>query len=127
MKETKIITVYGHDYDGAEWVKAKAEIEALKSEGFKQVSSDEVRGLYTLTFTREVEEPPEKVGHGLFVVCFVLDKHARSDWEAFDCESDAVKRYEELVECGHCYTVTLAKPIRSTDYDCEPASGHCAD
>ena len=113
MKETKLVTVYGHDYDGTEWLKTKAKIAALKLDGFKQTSSDEMRGLYTLTFTRE-----EKVGHGLFVVCYVLRAELEAGWEAFDCESDAVKRYEELVECGNCYTVTLAKPIRSTDYDC---------
>lgn len=67
------------------------------------------------------EAEKDEPRHGAFAVCYVLDAETESDWEAFDCEADAVKRYEELVKSGDCYTVTLAKPIRSTDYDCEPA------
>ena len=67
---------------------------------------------------RKEKREAGKERHGGWLVCYVLDAETESDWEAFDCEVDAVKRYEELTSAGACYTVTIAKPIRSTDYDC---------
>lgn len=71
----------------------------------------------------EIDREKAVESHGSWIVCYVLDdeEHGTDEWEAFDCEADAVKRYEELVSEGDCYTVTIARSIRSTDYDCEDA------
>ena len=56
-----------------------------------------------------------------YLVCYVMDDvdengdRYNSDYEAFDCNIDATERYDQLIEAG-AYSVTIARPILSTDY-----------
>lgn len=56
-----------------------------------------------------------------YLVCYVMDdvdengNRHNSDYEAFECGPDALKRYKQLINSG-AYSVTIAEPIVSTDY-----------
>ena len=53
-----------------------------------------------------------------FIVTWVEDDGATDSWEAFDSMESARALYDNLVERGF-YTVSLCKPIVSTDYACD--------
>ena len=53
-----------------------------------------------------------------FIVVWVEDGGATDSWAAFDSMESARALYDDLVERGF-YTVSLCKPIVSTDYACE--------
>ena len=70
-----------------------------------------------LSCVPSILEPSDEPRHGAFVVCYVYPDGIDADYEAFDTEKEAMERYEALV--GFEYSsVTIAKPVRSTDYDC---------
>jgi hypothetical protein len=51
-----------------------------------------------------------------YLVCYTLDDtNNTADYEAFDCGTAASARYKQLIESG-AYSVTIARPIVSTDY-----------
>lgn len=56
-----------------------------------------------------------------YLVCYVMDEidengdRHNSDYEAFECGADATKRYKQLINSG-AYSVTIARPVVSTDY-----------
>ena len=56
-----------------------------------------------------------------YLVCYVMDdvdgngNRYNSDYEAFEVGVDASARYKQLIESG-AYSVTIARPIVSTDY-----------
>lgn len=53
-----------------------------------------------------------------FIVTWVEDDGATASWEAFDSMESARALYDNLVERGF-YSVSLCKPIVSTDYACD--------